>query len=119
MTKVNTMKVRIIDCKKYVVEILDTEDGKYYPCSVKYVDKNGNCKNLLASSKARFFDGKIELKFNDNNPYGDEMTLTTSLESPKDMFDFLGKGYEVFNDGFIYPLNTKLAQCLMMDLYIR
>lgn len=100
----NGSKGMTIDCVNYEVEIFKSVNHDYYTSCIKYTEKkSGKYKIISAAFKIDWDEekagGKLELKYRDR--WGSEMNFIHNAPSDlKGIFDFIGKGYDVFTDGF-------------------
>ena len=90
----------LIDCDTYEVKFYKTIDKERYGSQLTFIDKK--TKNAVCLSLAFQFDwdkesdgGRLEIKYKDR--WGSEMRFINYAPSDlKGMFDFIGKGYDVF-----------------------
>jgi len=91
----------LIDCDDYEVEIFKTIDETCYGDIIKFIDKKTkNCKSLAIAIRINWDKeedgGKLEIKYRDR--WGSEMIFIHYEPSDlKGMFDFIAKGYGVFD----------------------
>ena len=103
-TTSNGSKGMTIDCGNYEVEIFKSVDKDYYGASIKFTEKKtGNAKFISAAFQIDWDEekdgGRLELKYRDR--WGSEMNFVHySPTDLKGMFDFIGKGYDIFDNGF-------------------
>ncbi len=92
----------IIDCDDYEVEIHKSVDENYYDNMINFTDKK--TKNCVPIITALFIDwdkeedgGRLTIKYLDR--WGCEMIFIHYAPTDiKGMFDFIGKGYGVFEN---------------------
>lgn len=103
-TTSNGSKGMTIDCGNYEVEIIKSVHPDYYDATIKFTEKKTrNAKFVSAAFKIDWDEekdgGRLELKYRDR--WGSEMNFVHYSPSDlKGMFDFIGKGYNVFEHGF-------------------
>lgn len=94
----------IIDCNTYEVEIFKSMEKDYYGQVIKYTDKKSKNSLIIGSNFNIDWDkeedgGRLEIKFRDR--WGCEMIfIHFNPTDLKGMFDFIGKGYNIFDKGF-------------------
>lgn len=103
-TTSNGCQVMIIDCGKYEVELFKSFDKDYYGNSIKFIEKKTkNIKFVTSAFNVNWVNekdgGMLELKYRDR--WGSEMIfIHYSPSDLKGMFDFIGKGYNIFDCNF-------------------
>jgi hypothetical protein len=90
----------LIDCDDYEVEIFKNYDKEVYSNTIKFTHKES--KNTMPLNYAFIIDwdksedgGKLSIKYRDR--WGSEMVFIHYEPSDlKGMFDFIGRGYGIF-----------------------
>ena len=102
-TTANGSDGMIIDCDDYTVEIFKSVDQKLYLNTITFTSKIRPMFNTIPLPYCFKIDwdkqiegGKLTIKFRDQ--WGSELVFTHYEPSDiKGMFDFIGKGYNVFD----------------------
>jgi hypothetical protein len=104
ITAFNGVEAMEIDCVNYIVEIQKSINSDWYGESIKYTEKKSGTSICIFSSFNINWDeekdgGKLEIKYRDR--WGSEMIFIHYPPSDlKGIFDFIGRGYDVFKNGF-------------------
>jgi hypothetical protein len=103
-TTANGSEGMTIDCDTYEVEIFKSKEEGYYSATLKFTHKEtGNAKHVSAAFYIKWDKdsdgGRLELEYKDR--WGSKMTFVHYEPSDlKGMFDFIGKGYNIFDENF-------------------
>lgn len=110
-TSSNGSEGMTIDCDTYEVEIFKTKDLSRYGDWIKFTDKKTRNAKITPAAfqinwEKEMDGGKLELKFRDR--WGSTMSFVHYAPSDlKGMFDFIGRGYNIFDENFTKETKAK------------